>query len=162
MFVSSYQFYYFLQSVFIGVISAFIYEAIYFVGLFAKVKLLRQIIDALFFVVPLYLYMLLSEIFAFPDFRLYMLIGVIFGFILEYTSFHKSLAKVFQMVYNKTISFIRRKNRDARKETKVNNGRYGNVCNTSFRSHSRFGLSAYRYRCKNKAKKRVNCRKNKT
>ena len=148
MFVSQNQFFYFIQSAFIGVFSAFFYEVVCFFSCFNKSRILRGVTDVVFFVVPFYFYMVFSVFFCFPDFRFYMFCGVVIGFLLERISFHKSLAKVFKLVYNKTISFIRRKNRDGRKETKVNSRRHGNVCNTSSSSNSRFGISACRDGCK--------------
>ena len=150
-----------MQSVFIGILAAFLYEPISLFKTFVKNKIIGCVIDAAFCVVPFLIYLNLSLKFSFPCFRAYMFLGVVLGFFIESKSFHKTLAKVYLVVYNKTISFIRRKNRDGRKEAKVNSCRYGNVGNTSFSSHSRFGLSTYSDGCKKQAKKRVNCRKNK-
>ncbi|MBR2384656.1 MAG: spore cortex biosynthesis protein YabQ [Clostridia bacterium] len=143
-----------------GILTAFVYEPISLLKAMVKNKFVRCIIDVVFAVVPFLIYLDLSLRFAFPNFRAYMFIGVVFGFILENKSFHKTLAKVFFLVYNKTVSFIRRKNRDGRKETKVNIGRYGVIGSNAIRFNRSSCLSTYRHRCKNQAKKRTRSRKN--
>ncbi|MBR2337371.1 MAG: spore cortex biosynthesis protein YabQ [Clostridia bacterium] len=144
-----------------GVLTALLYEPICFFKAFIKNKIIRQVVDFAFFLVPFMLYLDLSLRFCFPSFRLYMFFGIVLGFYLVYKSFHKTLAKVYSVVYNKTISFIRRKNRDGRKKTEVNSSRYGNIGDNAVRFNRRFGISAHRHRCKNKAEKRPRCRKSK-
>ena len=152
MFVSSNQFYYFFQSMFIGVVSALLYEPISCFKLVFRGKIVANILDVIFAFIPFFVYIDFSLRFCFPNFRLYMFLGVVLGFYLECKSFHKTLAKVFLVVYNKTISFIRRKNRDGRKETKANIGRYGTISGNAVRFNRRSCLSAYRHRGKIKAK----------
>ena len=122
MFVSQNQFYYFVECLFIGIISGFIYEFFFFIKLFLKNYFLRQTLDFIFFVAPAALYLKFSEIFLFPNFRAYMFWGVLGGFLLYIVSFHKIVAKFSEMVYNKTISFIREVHRDRKQKEKPNRG----------------------------------------
>ena len=160
MFVSLNQFYFFMQSVFIGVLTAFLYEPISLFKTFVKNKIIGCAVDVAFCVVPFLIYLDLSLKFSFPCFRAYMFLGVVLGFFIERKSFNKMLAKVYFVVYNKTISFIRRKNRDGRKETKIGSGSYGNVGYSAIRFNRSSRISANRHRCKEKAKRSAYCRKN--
>ena len=159
MFVSVNQFYFFIQSVFIGVVTAFLYEPISFLKTFIKNVIIANGIDVLFAVVPFLLYLNLSLAFSFPCFRLYMFLGVVLGFFIENKSFHKMLAKVYFVVYNKTISFIRRKNRDGRKEAKVNIGRDCVCGNHIVRFNRRLGVFTYHRRRKKKDGRKSRLRK---
>ena len=159
MFATANQLYFFIESVFMGVITAFLYEPIRLVKSLIKTKFIGQIIDVLYAIIPLLIYLNLSLKFCFPDVRAYMLLGVLLGFIIENKSFHKTLAKVYSLVYNKTVSFIRRKSRDGRKKTKVNICRYGNVGSSAIHGNRNSCVSTYRHRRKNEAKERTRCRK---
>ncbi|MBQ8726598.1 MAG: spore cortex biosynthesis protein YabQ [Clostridia bacterium] len=155
MFVSQNQIYYFAECLFIGVISGFIYEIYYFIKLFFKRDFIKQAIDFCFFIVPTALYFKLSEIFLFPDFRAYMFLGVFLGFLLYCISFHKLLAKFSQTVYNKTISFIRRKRRDRKQKEKLNDRGYGNSGNNSFRASRNTRVSSDSDNSKGKSQSRT-------
>ena len=119
MFVSANQFSYFTESVCIGIFFGVCYEFFGFVKIVVANKVLRQIVDFLFLPVAFFVYFKASEIFYFPNFRTYLFVGVSFGFFIYYLSFYKTLAKVLNLLYNKTISFIRRKNRDRKQKTKA-------------------------------------------
>ena len=160
MFVASNQIFYFVQSCFVGVISALLYEVIRCFKVVFKSKIFGNVIDVVFAFILFIIYLDFSLWFCFPDFRFYMFFGVILGFYLENKSFHKTLAKVGFVVYNKTISFIRRKNRDGRKETKVNIGRNGVISGDVVRFNHSSCLSTYRHRGKVKTKRHATCRKN--
>lgn len=125
MFVSVNQFYYFLECLFLGVLAGIIYEIWFFIKLFFRSKTLKNILDFFFFPVLCLLYLKGSEIFYFPNFRTYMFAGVVLGFILYFLSFHKILAKLSELVYNKTISFIWRRKSDSRQKRKARNIRNG-------------------------------------
>lgn len=58
-----------------------------------------------------------------------MFAGVVLGFILYILSFHKTLAKLSELVYNKTISFIWRRKSDSRQKRKARNIRNGSSGN---------------------------------
>ena len=155
MFVSSNQFYFFIESLFMGVLLGLCYEIFYFLKMILKRKILDQIIDFLFLPVVCIVYLKMSEILNFPNFRLYIFMGVLLGFLIYRLSFYEMLAKVFSLVYNKTESFIRRKNRDRKQKAKARVCSDGNVDNNSLFSHSSFGLSVREYRCKNQGEKRT-------
>ena len=79
MFVSINQFYFFIQSVFIGVVTAFLYEPISFMKTFIKNVIIANVIDVLFAVVPFFVYLNLSLKFSLPCFRGDMFLGVVLG-----------------------------------------------------------------------------------
>ena len=159
MFVSSNQFYFFIESLFMGVLLGVFYEIFHLLKVVLKNKIVGEIIDFSFFPVICISYLKAGEIFNFPNFRLYIFIGVLLGFVIYLLSFHEMLAKVFRLVYNKTVSFIRRKNRERKQKAKARVCSDGNVDNNSLFSHSSFGLSVRKYWCKNQGEKRPYCRK---
>ena len=159
MFVTSNQIFYFIESAFVGVLLGVFYEFFYFLKRFFKGEIIRQIIDFCFLPTVVVFYFKASEIFAFPNFRTYLFIGVLLGFSFYLASFHKSLAKVFGLVYNKTISFIRRKSRDRKQKAKTRSSRDRNGGSRVLFSNNNFGLSVRKHRRKNQGEKRPHSRK---
>ncbi|MBQ7374199.1 MAG: spore cortex biosynthesis protein YabQ [Clostridia bacterium] len=159
MFVSHNQIYYFSECLFIGVLLGVFYEFFYFFKSFFKGKILKQIIDFLFFLVAFSVCFKSSEIFCFPNFRAYLFCGILIGFSIYALSFHKTLAKVFELLYNKTVSFIRRKNHDRKQKAKAGIRGDGNVGNNSIFVGNNFSLPTRKHRRKNKGEKRPYRRK---
>ena len=159
MFVASKQIFFFIESLFLGVSFGFCYEIFHLFKVLFKSKIIGEIIDFLFLPVLCLGLLKAGVIFTFPNFRLYIFIGVLVGFAIYMLSFHEMLAKVCNLVYNKTISFIRRKNRDRKQKTKARICSDGNVHNNSLFSNRNFGLSVRKHRCKNQGEKRPYCRK---
>ena len=118
MFVTQNQIYFFIESLFIGVISGVGFEVIFAVKQVVSNEKIKNLTDCLFAFILFPTYFIFSQIFAFPNFRFYMLVGVILGFVIYCINFHKTVAKLVEKVYNKTISFMRSKKRDRRKENK--------------------------------------------
>ena len=161
MFVTENQFYYFAESLYIGALSAFFYSFIALIKLPFKKGFFYQVID-FWALCPCFLcYLILSEKYAFPNFRFYMFVGVVIGFTIYSISFGKTLAKISEIVYNKTNSFIRRKIRDGRKEKKVSCSKHGNVCNSVVFASDSACVSTRFNGNKSKHKKSVDSRKSK-
>ena len=155
MFASANQLFYFLESAFIGVVIGLIFEVVNLLQTPIKSVVFRHIADFMLLPIICVLFFWGGEIFRFPDFRLYLFIGVAVGFLLERISFHKSLAKFYQIVYNKTISFIRRIIRDGRKKTKACRSRNGGGNSCTVRPCRRVGLAVYLFGRKTKEKGRA-------
>jgi glutamate racemase len=85
-----------MQSVFIGVLTAFLYEPISLFKTFVKNKIVGCAVDVAFCVVPFLIYLDLSLKFSFPCFRTYMFLGVVLGFFIERKSFTASDAEIKQ------------------------------------------------------------------
>ena len=154
MFVSANQICFFIESLFIGVVLGSSYELFFIVKSIFKQVVIRQIIDFLFCIVAIVLYFCFSEIFCFPNFRLYLFCGVLIGFLIYLLSFHKTLAKVIKLVYNKTISFIRRKTRERKQKAKARFSSDGNVDNNSLFLGAYIGLPIRKHWRKKQGKKR--------
>lgn len=152
MFISIEQPKYFLISIFIGLIIGFYYEVYYFLGLFSKNKVYKEILKILWLSSSSIIFIYLSKLFEFSNFRLYMFVGVAVSLLLYKLSFHKLIAIFLNRVYNiiKKI-FFRIKNRliyESRKEkARVHRSSFGacnvynNTCCNTFVSVSRHNIS---------------------
>ncbi len=138
MFVSSGQFVYFSECLFIGVVLGLIYLVFDLIGGLIGVSAVKKILDVCFIVPCFFVYRFLAVKLCFPDFRPYMAVGVIIGFTLENASFNKMLAKFLLLVYNKCITkikiLIRSRRNDRRKKSEARRRRHGNVGNSISRT----------------------------
>lgn len=144
MFVSSGQFVYFSECLFIGVALGFIYLVFELIGGLIGISVIKTILDICFMVPCFFVYEFLAVKLCFPDFRPYMAVGVIIGFTLENASFNKMLAKFFLLVYNKSITkikvLIRSRINDRRKKSEARRRRHGNVGNSISRTFDDNGI----------------------
>ena len=99
MYVSSGQIYYFLACLVFGFLGGLIYS-IKNLLFNSKNKSVSIIIDVLYFLFLLLLYVLYSYVFNFPNVRVYMILGVLTGIILCVESFGYILAKFIKRRYN--------------------------------------------------------------
>lgn len=125
MFVSLNQFWYFSESLFIGVAVGLALEFFYLATLPLSYTFLRHIIAFFEFMALGAAYYFASTYFRFPSFRAYMAVGVLLGFVLEKTTVRKTVAKFCGKWYNAFVKFLRRKVNDRRKNAKTRRGRYG-------------------------------------
>ena len=108
MFVTDRQIYFYLESVFIGVLCGGAYLPFYLIKIRLKKNVSKTFMDFSFVIPCCAIYYKFVALFAFPDFRLYMAIGTATGFLIENYGFNKTLAFCFYRVYNKIIKIIRR------------------------------------------------------
>lgn len=154
MFVSERQIYYFSECVFVGIICGLIYLPFFVVRSMSRKRAVGIITDVLFAAPCCFVYSKAVLFFDFPNFRLYMIAGVILGFLLENSSFNKTLAFLAERVYNKIggkvylklrNSKLRRKH-GVRKQVKKTRRRGNGYGGYSFvRADSGYGVSTYLY-----------------
>ena len=93
---------------FIGVLSGAFYEFFYFLKMCFNYKVIGQILNGLWVFLSFFIYLKISTIYSFPNFRLYMLAFIILGAIIYLLSFHKIIAFFLNRVYNIIIKIIKR------------------------------------------------------
>jgi hypothetical protein len=111
VFVSANQLYIFLACICCGAIIGMFFSPYLFLRRFVKIKLLKIILDILYFVLSSFFYVCYSSKMKFPSIRFFMPFGVLFGLICYMKSFHIILAKILKKLYNLIDYKIRLKNK---------------------------------------------------
>ena len=93
---------------FIGVIIGVFYEPFYFLKLIFKHNIIGQILNGLWLFLSSFIYIFISTIYNFPNFRGYILIFIILGCLIYLFSFHKIIAIFENKVYNILIKIFKR------------------------------------------------------
>lgn len=96
------QIYFFSICVLCGAASGIVYDFLYVIKRFLPGKKTCIFLDVLFFVVFAGMYVFLSVLLEFPDFRPYFFFGCLVGLVLYLKSMHIILAFLINMLYNKT------------------------------------------------------------
>ncbi len=94
------QIYVFFSCVLCGAAGGIIYDIIYIVKGFVRVKSGKIALDILFFLLFALVYVFLSVLFSLPDFRVYMFIACLLGLILYLKSLHRILDFFIKRLYN--------------------------------------------------------------
>ena len=84
----------------IGIISGAFYEVFGFIICFIKQRLIKHAIKFVWVILCLPIFITISYLYEFPDFRGYMALGVALGIYLYKLSFHKVFAILQNKVYN--------------------------------------------------------------
>lgn len=95
------QAYYFLICILCGVSSGVLYDVFYLVKRFLTGEKTGLLLDVLFFLLFAGMYIFLSVLLGFPDFRLYLFLGCLIGLVLYLKSVHIILDFLVNMLYNK-------------------------------------------------------------
>jgi hypothetical protein len=101
------------------VVCSVIYEFFYIVKVFIKIKVVKNVLDALFFVLSSILSRIIFIKLNFGDFRFFYFLGFVIGNYIYLNSFHKVIAFLVEIVYNKLYTLFKRlksKNDRAKKE----------------------------------------------
>ena len=121
MFITSDQPRILIVSLFIGLIIGGFYEIFYFLKLYFKKEFYNHFFNVLYFVLSSFIFVNVSTIYHFSNFRVYMLLAVFIGILIYLLTLHKIIAiflnKVYNMV-NKTIKGL--KARYVRSKEKAN------------------------------------------
>ena len=101
MFVTSGQFYVLIASIAFGTVLGLIYSILRFITKRVSNRIVKHLIDIIFFIFGAILFSFYSNLLKFPTFRFYMPISCLLGIVLYIKSFNIILAKFFKMAYNK-------------------------------------------------------------
>ena len=92
-----------------GGIAGFIYELFYVFLLPVKNRAVRQIIVIIWWVVVAFLFVFFNYFFRLGNFRVYKLALILVGLAFYFKSFHKIIAFFLNKVYNKCVSYLKKK-----------------------------------------------------
>ena len=105
----------------IGIISGVFYEVFGFIICFIKQRLIKHAIKFVWVILCLPIFITISYLYEFPDFRGYMALGVALGIYLYKLSFHKVFAILQNKVYNIITKLVKNKrSRHERSKKKAN------------------------------------------
>lgn len=163
MFISIEQPRIILACLFIGVILGVYYELFFFLSLFFKKRIIKEIIKCfgVFSFAPIFTAFSLA--FEFPNFRLYMAVCIALGAIMYKFSFHKAVAIFLLRVYNVikiTFSKIKLRLKKANERRKEKASVLRGIKRTNNAGHRARGgnnVSAHRYNFSQKSNRKVRC-----
>lgn len=101
-----------------GGIAGFLYEFFYFFMLVFKHKCVKHLLTFTWWVCVAFAFVFFNYFFHLGNFRVYKLAVIIVGLLFYKNSFHKIIAIFLNRVYNKYVSFLKKK-----KSKKVKNDR---------------------------------------
>ncbi len=104
MFVTNGQIYLFFSCLSFGIASGLVYSVIIFLKKVIKIKVIKILLDLLFFLILSVSFLIYTFLLKFPSIRVYMLVGVVLGLYIYLKSFHFILAKMCKRLYNIVVS----------------------------------------------------------
>lgn len=118
MLVTKSQIFVFIACVAFGVTAGVIFSVSDFIKHFIKHKILKEIPDIFGFIIFALAFIVYSYYMCFPTYRIYMTMGAILGLLLYYKSFHLTLAKCTEKLYNITVKILTHKKKNNIKREK--------------------------------------------